>query len=175
MDEFWIFLAKLGLSAGSFFGFMLIAFGLPGNWLIAACGLAFPALGLGWYPFFVLLGLALVAEILEFTSLLGQAKKSGASKSGSWGAFIGSIVGAIFFTGLIPIPIIGTLLGAAFGAFLGAAGFEIAFAARHRSEGIKVGWGAFLGTLLGKTLKMVIGAGQCVLLLAWLWGFFGNA
>jgi uncharacterized protein len=174
LDEFWIFLAKLGLSAGSFLGFMLIAFGLPGNFVIAACGLAGPALGLGWTPFFVLLGLAILAEILEFTAMLGQTRKSGASKYGAWGAFLGSIVGAIFFTPLIPIPILGTLFGAAFGAFAGAFGFEIAFGARNNKEGVRVGWGAFLGTLLGKTLKMMLGAAQCVLLLAWLWGFFGN-
>jgi len=174
LDEFWIFLAKLGLSAGSLLGFMLIAFGLPGNFVIAACGLAGPALGYGWTPFFVLLGLAIAAEILEFTAMLGQTRKSGASKSGAWGAFIGSIVGAIFFTPLIPIPILGTLLGAAFGAFAGAFGFELAFANRNKQDGMRIGWGAFLGTLLGKTLKMMLGAAQCVLLLAWLWGVFGN-
>ncbi len=167
-----MFLAQLGLTGAGLLGFALIPFGLPGNWLLAACGLAGPYLGLGWTPFFVLLGMAVGAELLEFVTTIGYAKRSGASKAGGLGAFLGSILGAIFFTGLIPIPIVGTLLGAAFGAFIGAAGFEIMFSSRRGADGIRVGWGAFFGTLIGKTLKISIGAGQCVLLLAWVWGLF---
>jgi uncharacterized protein len=172
VDDFWFFLVQLGLTAVSLIGFLLIPFGLPGNWLIALCGLAGPYLGIGWWPFFVLLGLAGVAELLEFVTTMGYAKRAGASRAGSWGAFLGSIVGAIFFTGLIPIPIVGTLLGAAFGAFVCAALFEVGIAARHHREGIQVGWGAFFGTLVGKTLKIVVGAAQCVLWAAWAWGLF---
>ncbi len=170
-----MFLAQVGLTGAGLLGFAIIPFGLPGNWLIAACGLAGPYLDLGWTPFFVLLGMAAGAEILEFVITLGYAKRSGASKAGAWGALLGSILGAIFFTGLIPIPIVGTLLGAAFGAFVGAAGFEIMFSSRRGADGIRVGWGAFFGTLIGKTLKVGLGAGQCVLLVAWLWGFLGAA
>lgn len=155
---------KLLLGLGGVLGFLLIPFGLPGNWLIALCALPGPWIGLGWTPFLIQVGIALVAELLEFTSALKHAKRSGATRAGGWGGIAGSILGAFFLTALIPIPILGTLLGAALGAFAGAFLVEVAYAQRTHPDGLRSGWGAFLGTLIGKFLKMVLGAAQMVLL-----------
>ncbi|PCJ55548.1 MAG: hypothetical protein COA70_00190 [Planctomycetota bacterium] len=142
------------------FGLLLIPFSLPGNWIIAAAGLLGPTLGLGWTPLLVLLAAAAVAEILELLLATKTAKRAGAGKSGQWGAFFGGIVGAIFATPFIPIPILGTLIGAAAGAFGGAVLFEIVFANRESRHLMGIGFGAFFGILLGKGAKMVLGAFQ---------------
>lgn len=160
MPEVGSILLALGGTFLAGLGVLLIPFGLPGNWLIAAVGLLGPALGLGWAPFGVLLAAAVVAEILELVLALKTAKKAGAGRSGQWGAFFGGILGAIFATPLIPIPILGTLLGAAIGAFLGAVAFELTFAQRREGELVQIGVGAFLGILFGKGAKMAIGAFQ---------------
>lgn len=158
----------LGLLGGV--GFLLIPFGLPGNWLIALCALPGPWLGMGWTPFLVQLAIASLAELLEFTTAMKHARRGGASRAGGWGGILGSIVGAFFLTALIPIPILGTLMGAAMGAFFGAFLVEIAYSQRSHAEGIRSGQGAFLGTLIGKFLKMALGAAQMVLLGAHLAG-----
>ncbi|MGB0953986.1 MAG: DUF456 domain-containing protein [Planctomycetota bacterium] len=156
-----LLLALLGaLMAG--LGVLLIPFGLPGNWLIAAVGLLGPAMGLGWQPFLVLVAAAAVAEILELLLAVKTVKKAGAGRSGQWGAFLGGIIGAFVGTPLVPVPILGTLLGSAAGAFFGAIVFEILFANRKEDELLGIGWGAFLGILFGKGAKMAIGAFQVV-------------
>ncbi|MAW60895.1 MAG: hypothetical protein CMJ94_08680 [Planctomycetes bacterium] len=155
---------KVLLSLGGVLGFLLIPFGLPGNWLIALCALPGPWIGLGWTPFLIQLGLASLAELFEFTSALKHARRSGASRAGGWGGILGSIVGAFLLTGLVPVPILGTLLGAAIGAFAGAFLAEIAYSQRSHGDGLQSGWGAFLGTLIGKFLKLALGAAQMVLL-----------
>lgn len=155
---------KFLLAAGGVLGFLLIPFGLPGNWLIALCALPGPWIGLGWTPFVLQIALATLAEVLEFTSAHGHARRSGATRAGGWGGIVGSIVGAFVLTPLIPIPILGTLLGAALGALAGAFVVEISIAQRTEIEGLRSGVGAFWGTLIGKFLKMVLGAAQMVLL-----------
>lgn len=152
------------LGALSFFiagvGLLLIPFSLPGNWLIAAAGLLGPSMGLGWVPFLILLAAAGVAELLELLLATKTAKKAGAGKSGQWGAFLGGLLGAIFATPFIPIPVLGTLIGAAVGAFGGAIFFEVVFANRESKALMSIGFGAFLGILFGKGAKMAIGAFQ---------------
>jgi len=46
------------------------------------------------------------------------------------------------------------------GAFLGAILFEIMFANRESQELMRIGFGAFLGIILGKGAKMALGAFQ---------------
>jgi uncharacterized protein YqgC (DUF456 family) len=143
-------------------GVLLIPFGLPGNWLIAAVGLLGPTLGIGWTPFVVLLGAAALAEILELLLAVRTTKKAGAGRSGQWGAFLGGVIGAILGTPLVPIPVLGTLVGAGIGAFFGAIFFEMLFAQKQDNDLLAIGTGAFLGVLLGKGAKMAIGAFQVV-------------
>lgn len=172
MPEFGSLLIALAGAVVAGFGVLLIPFGLPGNWLIAAVGLLGPSIGLGWAPFGILLAAAAVAELLELLLAFKTVKKAGAGRSGQWGAFFGGILGAIFATPLIPIPILGTLLGAAVGAFLGAIFFEMAFASRKEDELLQIGFGAFLGILFGKGAKMAIGAFQVVYWLMASWTLF---
>ncbi len=164
MDDFLLRSAATILSA---LGVLLIPFGLPGNWLIAASGLLGLALGLGWTPFLILLAAAGLAEVLEFRTTMRYTKKSGAGKSGMWGAFVGGFIGAILGTPFFPV--VGTLLGAAVGSFGGAALFEVIFGDRSGREGLRAGKGAFWGTLFGKVMKMGLGVFQAFWWTAHVW------
>lgn len=143
-------------------GLLLIIFSLPGNWLLALVGLFGFSLGLGWMPLIILVAAAAVAELLELVVGAGFAKKAGGGKAAMWGTIAGGIVGAILFTPLIPIPILGTLLGASIGAAGGAIAFEHLFAREDAERLLEIGLGAFLGTLFGKGLKLAIGVFQAI-------------
>lgn len=162
MDELVYILYAVASLLVAGLGIFLIPFGLPGTWLIAAVGLAGPWMGVGWTPFFILLAAAGLGEILELITATRVTKKAGAGNAGLWGCFLGGIAGAIFGTPLIPIPIVGTLLGSALGALAGAVFFEMVFASKESHELLDIGIGAFLGVLLGKVLKMAIGAFQLI-------------
>lgn len=145
-------------------GLFLIPLGLPGNWMIAAVGLLGPWFGLGWWPLVALLALAGLAELLELGSALRTTRRSGAGRAGAWGAVLGGLVGGILATPLLPL--VGSLAGACVGAAVGAVLLE-AYTRRHDSAGLgRIGWGAFLGTLLGRLGKALVGVVQ---LAAWCW------
>lgn len=162
MPEISILLMGLAGFLVACLGVLLIPFGIPGNWLIAAVGLLGLPMGLGWTPFLILLAAAAVSEVLELLLGLRTTRKAGAGRSGQWGAFVGGVFGAILATPLIPVPILGSLLGAGFGAFFGAMLFEVVFAGKESSDLLAIGTGAFLGVLLGKGAKMALGAFQVV-------------
>jgi len=136
--------------------FLTIPFGLPGNWLMAACALI-PLGEEGYIPLAVMLAAAGIAELSEL--LLGSKMASG-----MFGSFLGALLGGIFLTFLIPIPIVGTLVGACAGAFLGALIFELVFAKRDSTSGglMKIGVGASLGVLFGRVVKISLGAASAI-------------
>lgn len=162
-----LFLAKLFLVLLALGGLVLIPFGVPGNLFIAALALLGPLLGLSWPDFWLIAGAAALAELLEFLTSLGVAKTTGASKVGLWGALLGGIAGAIL---LVPVlPPLGILFGGAAGSFAGAALFEFQFARRGSRTSLRVGAGAFFGTLLGRMAKIWLGVFQVVWLALSLW------
>jgi uncharacterized protein YqgC (DUF456 family) len=138
---------------------VLVPLGLPGNFLLLGLALAAAWLGhfaqIGWVALLVMLGLVLLAELVE--SLLGAAmtRRFGASWWGVGGAFLGGIAGSLI--GSAVLPLIGTLVG----AFLGAAAGAVLLEAWHRqrvdAEALRAGWGAFLGKLLASLIKVAVG------------------
>ncbi len=162
-----LFLGELLLCLAALGSLALIPFGLPGNVVVALLALLGPLLGMPWADFWIIAGAALAAEAIEFLASLGVAKKTGASRTGLWGAFFGGIAGAILLTPLVP-PL-GTLFGGAAGSFAGAALFEYRFAQRQGRDSVKVGLGAFFGTLVGRMLKIWLGLFQVGWLAFALW------
>jgi uncharacterized protein YqgC (DUF456 family) len=154
----------------------LLVLGLPGVWamLAIAFGLeladAFLLPGdavvtFGWELLALCAGLALLAEGIEAVAGVAGTRFGGGSRRGMVGAFVGGIVGAIFLTGLLPIPVIGTLFGAVFGAFLGAfVGEATGPEARGREHNLRAAFGAAAGKLGGTIAKLAIGAVVWVLL-----------
>lgn len=135
----------------------LVVMGLPGTWLLLA--LAGTAEGLTDARLFssttwigVLL-VALAGELWETLAASRQAKRAGAGRRGAWGALLGGIGGAVLGTIMIPIPILGTLIGGMTGAFVLAASLE------HRGgktlgQALRIGRSAASGQVRGMVGKL---------------------
>ncbi len=144
---------------------LVTALRLPGTWVIVAS-----ALGYGWWNDWqvigavtvgVLIGIALLGEVVELTASVLTARKAGASRQAAWGGLIGGIVGMLFlsFLATVPVPVIGTLVGAMVGALIGCfGGAMIAELAVRRklAQGTKVGLFSALGFVLGTVAKMAL-------------------
>ena len=145
-------------------GLALIPLGLPGLWLMML-----GVIGYGWLTGFhtigvttiaIVLGLALLGEILEAWVGFGLARRYGGSNRAGWGALVGGIVGALVG---VPVPIIGSVIGAFAGSFAGAALFEYSWS-RIPGTAMRAGWGAMLGRALAAATK--IGLGLMIAVLA---------
>ncbi len=141
---------------------------LPGNWVFLGLAALFwyfapqeGERGLTGTTIVILLGLAVLGEVLEFAAGAVGAAKQGASRRSVWlsliGAIAGSVAGAI--VGL-PIPLVGSLLaalvGGAGGAFVGAYLGE-AWNRASRKQSLAVATGAFKGRLWGTAAKFAVG------------------
>lgn len=146
---------------------MLNFFALPGNWLVVISTCLFAwwkwedgVFGIGVLGFIVLL--AVLGEVIEFFAGMGGAKKAGASRLGALGALGGAIFGALVGTFFIPIPLLGTLVGACIGAGGGAWGVELS-RGRQMDHAVKTGVGAGVGVLMGTGSKIVLGGIICLI------------
>jgi len=153
MDVLAIAILVLGLVAG----LVLIPLGLPGLWVMVGVLLVY-----GWMSDFrslsvaliaIVLGLALVGEIIESWLGFRFAKRYGGSNRSGWGALIGGIVGAIVG---VPVPVIGSVIGAFLGSFLGAALFEYS-ASRRLDVATRAGWGSVVGRASAAAAKIALG------------------
>jgi uncharacterized protein len=144
-------------------GLLLVPLGLPGLWVMVL-----GVIGYGWLTGFhavgvatiaVVVGLALVGEIIEWWLGFWFAERYGGSRRAGWGALVGGIVGAIVG---VPVPVVGSVIGAFVGSFAGAAVFEYT---RLRSPGValRAGWGAVLGRAAAAALKMALGLAIAVI------------
>jgi uncharacterized protein YqgC (DUF456 family) len=111
---------------------------------------------LGWPGLISLLVLAVIAEVLEFLSSSSGAKAAGGSRRSMVGAIVGALVGGIFLTALVPIPVLGTIFGVCLGSFVGATVVEMGVVGKAGHAG-RVGWGAAKGTFYGIMHKLLVG------------------
>ena len=151
------------LTVLNFIWLCLVPLGIPGTWLmVAGAGV------LMWYThgsddggmisvwvLVVVCLLAVVGEVLETLAMAKGAGKAGSSWRGTVGAILGAIIGGICFTGLVPIPIIGTIIGVCLGAFVGAMGMEM-LGGKALVKSAEVGKGAAVGRFWGITWKMLV-------------------
>lgn len=151
--------------AGAFIGLLALVlflniFGLPANWLIlglvALWGFVDPASpNLDWLFWTIMIGLAVLGEVLETALQVVKARKYGSSSSGTFIGMIGAIIGAIamapMFWG------IGAFLGALIGAWLGCFGMEL-LKGRPMEEALSAAFGTVLGRFLGTICKIGVGA-----------------
>ena len=177
MDTWVYSLWALLLVLASGVAWLTTLFTLPGNWLIAGFAALFAWLipindgrGVDWRTVFVLLGLALFGEIIEFGASAAGAAKQGASKRGIALSMVGAIVGSILgLTAGVPIliigPFVGALVGGAAGAFFGAYMGET-WKGRPEVDRVAAGRGAFAGRIWGTVAKLAVGA-VMLAILAW--------
>ncbi len=145
------------LVAAILIGLFLIPLGLPGLWVMVGGVLAY-----GWLTSFqsvgvaiiaVVVGLAVLGEIVEAWIGFRFAKRYGGSSRSGWGALIGGVVGAVIG---VPIAVIGSVIGAFIGSFVGAALFEYS-ASRHTGTATRAGWGAVVGRAAAAAAKTALG------------------
>jgi uncharacterized protein len=95
--------------------------------------------------FLILLAvIAVVVTILDYVFPVWITKKTGGTRAGVWGAFLGLLAGLFFF------PPIGIIVGPFIGALLG----ELLQGSDNK-HALRAGFGSFLGFLLGVGLKLI--------------------
>jgi uncharacterized protein len=153
-------LAPLLLLVVSVAGLLLIPFGLPGLWVIVLGIVSY-----GWLTDFrtlsaglvaLVIGLALVGEVVEAWIGFRFAQRYGGSRRAGWGALIGGLAGALIG---VPVPVVGSVVGGFVGAFAGAALFEYT-RARRSGGAVRAGWGAVLGRAAAVGIKTALGVGM---------------
>lgn len=154
------------LALGALLALPLTAVGLPGTWAFIAGACLWKSFdetaGVSWTALFVAIGLALVAEAIEWTLATRYTDKYGGSRRAGWGALLGGIVGAVVG---VPVPVIGSIIGSFAGAFLGALLAEYSVHGEHDRAG-RVAWGALLGRVVAAGAKVGIGVVVAVVVLA---------
>ncbi len=144
------------------FCLLLVLLRLPGVWLMVFCtglvawwqwdeGMFSP-----WTLAAILL-LAFISEVLELIAGAAGTRQMGGSRWGAFVALFGAIGGAVAGTVLIPIPPLGSIIGAIGGAALAAWVAELIIG-RKMHEAMRSGAGAGIGTLAGMLVKLGIGA-----------------
>jgi len=86
----------------------------------------------------------LIVGALDYVIPLLGVRRYGASKWGVWGSVAGMIIGLFY-------PPFGMIIG----AFVGAVLAEW-LVKRKGGDALKAGWGAFIGTLTGIVLKLLL-------------------
>jgi uncharacterized protein YqgC (DUF456 family) len=154
----WVYYAILAVFL--ICGLVLNVVTLPGNWLILLATLIY-----GWRTDWAHAGLktgialfvlATIGEIVEFFAAGAATGKVGGSKWGTVCAIVGGLLGGIFLTALIPIPVFGTLIGVLVGTFLGAAAGEM-ISGKTFDKSMLIGAVATKGRLYGTLLKLGFG------------------
>jgi len=165
LDTTLLILAVIALLLVNATGVLLVAFQMPGTWLmLLSTGLfAWWQWGgaddepmVGWWALAALLGLAVLGEVVEFIAGALGASGAGSSRRGAMlavvGGVIGAILGAIF---LAFLPIVGVLIGAAIGAGAASLGGDL-WAGREWGAALKTGQGAVIGKFAGAVGKLAI-------------------
>ncbi len=93
----------------------------------------------------IMLITTVVVTVFDYVIPAVGAKKYGASKWGIWGSILGMIIGIVYF------PPLGMIIG----AFLGAVIVEM-LKGKTSKAALKAGWGVFVGTIFGTTLKLIV-------------------
>ena len=138
-------------------GVLVIPFGIPGQFLIVAAALAFALVAgsntLSLWVVLVLLGIALLAEIIEAIAGFMGARGAKGSVRSSFAAAIGGILGAL--AGSLIAPVLGSLLGAFAGTFAGA--YTVEYRRSRTSKGAAaVARGALTGRVVGSITKVFL-------------------
>lgn len=148
-------------------GIALAMAGLPGTWLIVLAAMIAELWRgdlFGWWAIGIGLGLAAIAELIEFIAGAAGAKSAGGGKRSWVGAIIGALVGAVMGTPIAPV--LGTILGGVFGAGLGAALAEWTRNGRSFGDVLRVGQGAAMGRAIAIIAKTLCALGIVVALAA---------
>lgn len=151
--DFWIFQLLPGLVVGIFFliGFLGAFLPIIPATIIIWAGVLIHKLWAGdysvsWNFFFIITGLMLFAQALDWACTYWGARKFGGSWRAGLGGIVGIIIGPFIFTPIVGF-IIGPIIGAVIGEMLGGKPL------RHAG---KAGFGTLVGGLLAFFVKLAI-------------------
>ena len=151
----WLYFGLLALLALA--GVLVTALQFPGTWLIVVAAVVYDWINgwskIGWEILAILVGLAVVGELLELATSAWAARRAGASPRAAWGAVIGGFVGMFVLT--LPLPVIGTIAGAVLGCFVGAVVAELTVRP-DIAHTTRVGVFSAAGRVLGLVGKLAI-------------------
>ncbi|MCH2202810.1 MAG: DUF456 domain-containing protein [Fuerstiella sp.] len=151
---------------------------LPGNWIMVAALCLFLLVagdtqtGPNWITVLTVAGLATVGEIIELIAGSARAAKAGATRRSMLLSLAASFALGIVGTFVVPVPVVGTALGAISGAALGAfagAWLGETWAGTNSGQRVEISQAAMVGRLLGIVIKLTIGAAIFVIQLVSLW------
>ncbi len=147
-------------------GIVLTLITLPGTWVavvVAALVAWWRPDMLSWYTVVATLGVAILAELVEFLASAMGASKGGSTKKGALGALLGSIAGAILGSPVV-FPL-GTILGAVIGAAVGTFVIERGVVQKTWGESTKAAGGAALGRAVATVAKTALAALMALILI----------
>jgi len=147
-------------------GVLVSCLGISGTWFVVVGALLaawirpdpFP----GFWTLAVFVVLSGLVELAEALAGLWGVRKRGGSKLAGFMAVLGGLVG-LFLGSLIPIPIVGSLLGMVVGSF-GLVFAVEAYRLKHTQKAARIARGAVLAHVLVILLKVLMTLG----LAAWL-------
>lgn len=146
---------------------ILTVFQLPGTWIVLAAAAGYAWYGewarIGWRTLAVLAAVAIAAELAETASSFWLAKRGGGSRRAAWWGLLGGLAGAFLLT--IPVPIVGTLIGAAAGCFGGALAAELSLD-RRTFDGVRIGLYSAIGRIFGTVLKIAAATAMAAITIA---------
>jgi uncharacterized protein len=141
-------------------GLAVTLIGAPGLWIMLLALVLYAWVThfaiVAWPGIIAVFTLCAFAEIVEFVFGGLGAKRAGASARAIFGAILGGLLGGIFLTFLIPIPVIGTIIGVCAGSFLGAMLLEFSREGEV-AKSMRVGVGAAKGRFIGLVSKLMFG------------------
>ncbi len=133
---------------------LLVPLGIPGLWIVVALTMGLAVWGqVSWLLVVSGLLAAAAAEIAELWVLRSFGRRFGGSKRAFWGAVLGGMAG--IFVGF-PVPVVGPLITAFLGSFVGAALVTWLETRSLRRSG-RVGWGVLLARVTSVALKVGVG------------------
>jgi uncharacterized protein YqgC (DUF456 family) len=133
---------------------LFIPLGIPGTWIMVGVLVIGAVQGqVGLLVLMASLGLAFVAEALEFVILKRLNLRYGGSRLAFWGAIIGGFAGVVIG---LPVPIIGSIIAGFIGSVVGAA-LATLYETRRFDKTMRVSWGVLLGRMWSAVAKVGIG------------------
>src|SRR5205085_7121344 len=114
---------------------------LPGTPIVLAAAIGhklyFKSASVGWFGLFLIVGITVIALVLDYLATVYGARRFGAGKKGMAGAMVGGLIGLFF-----------NLPGIILGPFIGASLFEM-LGGREIKPAMWAGMGATLGLFAG--------------------------
>lgn len=138
-------------------GVVLSCLSISGTWLVVAAaalaaflsGAEFP----GLWSVVIFAVVSLLVEVAEAVSGAWGVKKRGGSALAGLGALLGGFAGLFVGAAVIPIPIVGSLIGMVAVSFIVVYAIE-RYRLKHAQKAASIAWGTVIGRVLMILLKV---------------------